>query len=171
MIPAIPGIVSVKLFENGKKPVIAQNVPATCPIRPITATTPGSLYSDIMNIIISANAITPAIAIASRAPVPSVGEIVLKLDVSSLNGNAPPFIWSASALASSAVKLPLIVASPPLISSFTVAVEMHLSSIYVEMYPFDEASFFVASANFSLPLSFSFKDTIYSYSLLFPLLS
>ena len=35
IIPAIPGIVSVKLFENGKKPVIAQNVPATCPIRPI----------------------------------------------------------------------------------------------------------------------------------------
>ena len=129
MIPAIPGIVSVKLFENGKNPVIAQNVPATCPIRPITATTPGSLYSDIMNIIISANAITPAIAIASRAPVPSVGDIVLKLDVSSLKGSAPPFIWSASSFASSAVKLPLIVASPPLISSFTVAVEMHSSSM------------------------------------------
>ena len=43
IIPAIPGSVSEDALLNAKKPVIAANIPATCPVSAITATKPGSL--------------------------------------------------------------------------------------------------------------------------------
>ena len=50
---------------------------------------------------INAKAIMPLSTIARRAPLPRVGEMVLKLEVVSLKGSAPELILSASAFASS----------------------------------------------------------------------
>ena len=63
--------------KNTKNPVMAAMVSAICPASAITEITPGSLYTIIMNRAISTNAIRPAMTMASFAPVPSVGEIVL----------------------------------------------------------------------------------------------
>ena len=57
---------------------------------------------------IPTNAMRAARRIASSEPSPIVGEMVLKLFVSILNGRAPEFIWSASFFEESASKLPEI---------------------------------------------------------------
>ena len=77
-----------------------------------------------MKTAISANEIIPATTIASRAPMPRLGDMVEKLAVTSLKGSAPEFIWSASFFALSASKLPEIVALPSLITALTVGAEI-----------------------------------------------
>ena len=72
-------------------------------------------------------------SIALRAPEPRVGDIVLKLEVSSLKGKAPELILSAKLFALSASKLPVITALPSVIASFTVGAEIILLSIQIEM--------------------------------------
>lgn len=76
IIPAIPGRVRVEELMPGKKPVKAAIISATCPIRAMTATTPGSRYTASIKMQISTKAITAARIIASRAPSPMVGSMV-----------------------------------------------------------------------------------------------
>ena len=49
---------------------------------------------------------------------PSNGPIVFVSIICTGNGNAPPRNWTSNSLASSALKLPLIVAEPPVIPVF-----------------------------------------------------
>ena len=90
MMPAIPGSVIVKLFANGKKPETAAKVIAIWPSSVSIATKPGRRNTRIMKTPITPKAITPAIIIASSDFMPIVGFTVLKFEVSSANGSAPP---------------------------------------------------------------------------------
>ena len=112
-----------------------------------------------------AKAIIPARTIALREPSPIVGEIVLKLEVSILNGSAPEFIWSASFLADSyVVNEPEITASPSVIAVLTVGADIMVLSIHIEIGVSLPASSVVASANLSLPESLRTSLTTFSYS-------
>ena len=112
-----------------------------------------------------ANATAPAITIASRAPIPRVGEIEEKFSVSSLNGSAPPLILSARDLASSAVNAywpepPEMIASPLGICWLTFGAEIMVSSIQIEIFCPTKRP--VASANSFAPSLVSLSETIYS---------
>ena len=62
-----------------------------------------------------------------------MGARALKLEVSRAKGRAPDWIWEASWVASSLVKSPVMVHSPPVMASLTVGAESITSSIQMEM--------------------------------------
>ena len=115
-----------------------------------------------------AKAMAAARSIASREPSPIVGEMIPNLSVSILKGRAPELIWSASFLAESLSKLPVIIALPSVIGLLTEGAEIRLPSIQIEMGVLEPASSEVASANFCLPEELSLRVTTHSKS---PLLS
>ena len=88
---------------------------------------------------------------ASREPLPIVGSMVLKLEVSILKGKAPEFILSARLLADSYVKSPEITAFPSVIAVLTVGLEIIVLSIHMEIGVDEPASSAVAEANLSFP--------------------
>ena len=107
----------------------------------------------------SANAIAAARRIASSEPSPIVGEMVLKLLVSILKGSAPEFIWSASFLALSLVKLPVMTALPFEIALLTVGADIIVLSIQIEIGVDEPASSDVAAANLLVPSLLSLRVT------------
>ncbi len=123
----------------------------------MTAIRPGRRNTISMNSDTSAKAMQPARNIASSEESPSEGLMELKFVVESLNGSAPALIFAASAEASCAVKLPVMVHFPSVMTASTLGAEIITSSIQMEIvWPFRRS---VASANFFAPSPLSSSAT------------
>ena len=126
IIPAIPGMVSVKLSTPPNRPLVQASIPAICPRRAMEATNPGTRYFKIIMITMAAKAIIPASSITLREASPRVGLITRM--VSSMvraKGSEPALILSARALDSSAFCIPVMMALPFVITELTLGAEMH----------------------------------------------